>query len=549
MTAVSNIENLPFRWPRVRPFDAYDVPPFPVDALPPPLGPYVAALAEATQTPADMPAMLVIGAVASANSKKFVVRFSSDWAEPLNLFIALAMPPASRKSAVFSECTLPLRDYEAGRIEATKDEIDREKSRHSILESRKAELERKVAKETDFTNLAAFQALLDDVRGELLAHIVPPIPRLIAADVTPERLANLLCEQGGKLAVMAPEGGLFDIITGRYTRGQPNIDVLLNAHSGDDLRVDRLNRPPEFVRAPALTVNLAIQPDVLRGLMSRPGLHGRGLLARFLYSLPNSNVGHRRIISASMPNALRREYHQLITCLLEMAVDSERPKDLLLTSQAGTLFNGFRAQVETRLASYSQFGVIQDWAGKLPGAVLRIAGNLHLAKYAVYHQIPAIEVGTMQNAIQIGEYLAEHARCAYDLMGADPQIALCKVAWGHILSRQWYVFTKNELNQALRSRVRTAQEWDGVLNILVERGFIRPVNEDEGGTGRPSKIFEVNPAVLSTSAQNAEYTQNPEDLEYHPPEINEEQGAQRVAVETVDTESFEMEEYSGEDLV
>jgi hypothetical protein len=40
-------------------------------------------------------------------------------------------------------------------------------------------------------------------------------------------------------------------------------------------------------------VALTVQPEVLRGLASRPGFGGRGLLARFVYSLPASLVGHR----------------------------------------------------------------------------------------------------------------------------------------------------------------------------------------------------------------------------------------------------------------
>ena len=88
---------------------------------------------------------------------------------------------------------------------------------------------------------------------------------------------------------------MFDQMAGRYNQAAgPNLGVYLKGHAGDLLKVDRRGRPPEYVERPCLTIGLAVQPEVLRGLASRPGFGGRGLLARFLYSLPESLVGRRQ---------------------------------------------------------------------------------------------------------------------------------------------------------------------------------------------------------------------------------------------------------------
>ena len=80
---------------------------------------------------------------------------------------------------------------------------------------------------------------------------------------------------------------MFDQMAGRYNQAAgPNLGVYLKGHAGDLLKVDRRGRPPEYVERPCLTIGLAVQPEVLRGLAGRPGFGGRGLLARFLYSLP-----------------------------------------------------------------------------------------------------------------------------------------------------------------------------------------------------------------------------------------------------------------------
>src|SRR6185369_1579871 len=76
-----------------------------------------------------------------------------------------------------------------------------------------------------------------DRRDELLAEasaaaataetiVVPARPQLIADDVTSETAATLLAEQGGRLAVLSPEGGIFATLAGRYS-GTPNLEVFL----------------------------------------------------------------------------------------------------------------------------------------------------------------------------------------------------------------------------------------------------------------------------------------------------------------------------------
>lgn len=66
---------------------------------------------------------------------------------------------------------------------------------------------------------------------------VPAEPVLLADDSTPETVTSLMAEQGGRLSVMSAEGGIFDIIAGRYS-GAPNMEVFLKGHARDRLRVN-----------------------------------------------------------------------------------------------------------------------------------------------------------------------------------------------------------------------------------------------------------------------------------------------------------------------
>ena len=72
-----------------------------------------------------------------------------------------------------------------------------------------------------------------------------------------------------------------------------SIDTVLKAYSGDPIRVDRKGREAECLDAPALTMLLSAQESVLEGMLNNDAFRGRGLTGRFLYSKPNSMMGHR----------------------------------------------------------------------------------------------------------------------------------------------------------------------------------------------------------------------------------------------------------------
>ena len=65
--------------------------------------------------------------------------------------------------------------------------------------------------------------------------------RLYVDDVTTEKLTSILSDNGGTAAIVSAEGGIFDMLSGIYTKNV-NIDVMLKGHSGDCIRVDRIGR-------------------------------------------------------------------------------------------------------------------------------------------------------------------------------------------------------------------------------------------------------------------------------------------------------------------
>jgi replicative DNA helicase len=201
--------------------------------------------------------------------------------------------------------------------------------------------------------------------------LVPPVPRWLVDDATPEALAGLLATYG-RIALLSPEGDVFDQMAGRYNQtAGPNLGVYLKGHAGDLLKVDRRGRPPEYVERPCLTIGLTVQPEVLRGLASRPGFGGRGLLARFLYSLPQSLVGRRQPGASPVPPAVADRYTlelQALAASVATVADAD-PTLLTLDPQAGELLLAFERDLEPRLAADSgDLAHLAGWAAKLAGA-------------------------------------------------------------------------------------------------------------------------------------------------------------------------------------
>jgi replicative DNA helicase len=499
-------------WEQPAPFHTFDPPSFPTETLPDWAKDFVEAEANATQTPVDLASMLTLSAGALACAKVVEVEPWDGWREPVNLYTATAMPSGSRKSAVFNAIMAPVEEFETRRVEEKAPEIDEQQTRFKIYEGRLQKAQKAAAnakdEDLDLLTAEAIQAAED------LASIkVPAQPRLLADDASPERLATLLRDQGGRMALASPEGDVFDMMAGRYSQGVPNLGVYLKGHAGDTIRVDRVGRPPEYVKRPALTLALAVQPDVLRGLGNNPTFRGRGLLGRLLYCLPEILLGQRKDNADPVPNVVKTTYARKVKTLLNMSPDepvpgdSIEPKTLRMDGDAQRKMREFAAWLEPQLAEYGELGRMTDWAGKLAGAVARIAGVLHCMEYVSKGEGSGkpwdenISGVTVEHAVKIGRYLIPHARAAFAEMGTDPMVEDAKHVLRWIEHKGVETLTKREAFEGTKGRFRRVTALEPALDLLVAHGYIRKAASPERkGPGRkPSARYVVSP-FLNASA-------------------------------------------------
>ena len=84
------------------------LPSFPAGVFPAWIEAEISALAEFTQTPRDLAAMVVLGVLATACARRAVVEVTPGWSEPTNLYAVPAMASGTRKSPVYSPLVSPL---------------------------------------------------------------------------------------------------------------------------------------------------------------------------------------------------------------------------------------------------------------------------------------------------------------------------------------------------------------------------------------------------------------------------------------------------------
>jgi replicative DNA helicase len=418
------------------------------------------------------------------------------------------MDAGARKSSVFTAMTRPVAEFEREQATAALPAIAETATLRRIAEQTAAQAEAAASR--------APASQQEEARAEAIARtaeaarlVVPPIPRWLVDDATPEALAGLLASYG-RIALLSPEGDVFDQMAGRYNQGAgPNLGVYLKGHAGDLLKVDRRGRPPEYVERPCLTIGLTVQPEILRGLAGRPGFGGRGLLARFLYSLPASLVGRRQPgappVPAAVANCYTLELQALAASLNTPAgpTTDEGPAVLVLDQEAAELLLAFERDLEPRLAAGSgDLAHLAGWAAKLAGATCRLAALLHLASHLRDGWAHPVGADTFASAIRLADYLVEHARAVFDLMGADPRTDDARWLLEWINRTDQRQFSRRDAHAAAaRGRFRKAADLEPALTLLEEHGWLRRVDADPVGPkgGRPaSPRFLVNPLPRAT---------------------------------------------------
>ncbi len=500
------------QWEAPAEFCRHDLPHFPVEALPEALRDFATSASTEYQVPVDLPSMVALGIAAGAYAGNVEVSVRGNWRESTSLASVVVMNSGERKSAVIGVAVAPLEEIEREEQIAMREVIAKAQSERRILEERKVRLEKEAGKADNPVERNEKKAEAQKVAAELVGRTEPISPERIGSDITPEQTGSKLADHR-RYCIVSPEGEFFSSFT-RYSKdGQPHFETALKATAGDAIRISRRGLH-EYVRRPALTIVLTVQPDVIRAAGENKALRGRGFLGRIHWSMPASMLGRRQIAATPMYQEVRDRYDHTIKALakIEPALDREGDpigRPLYVTSEANELLKEFESEIESRLGDDGDLATITDWAGKLCGGVVRISAVLWLVENAdrLTPWPDKISADCMSRAITIGRYLIQHAKAAFAEMGADPNVENAKRLLRWIERDRVKAFTRRDAHQAHRARFKTVDEIDPVLDLLESHNYIRPQLQMDQETRRGRKAsqpYEVNPHVLARSIESIE---------------------------------------------
>lgn len=467
------------------------VPDVPASLLPTWVGAMAGAVAECTQTPPVLSVLSALAVLSIALQRRFEVQPSPGYTEPLSLWTLGVSPTGSRKTAVMNHLTEPLGRWEKLQADRMRPEIARVNARR-VLAKKRIERLTQVAAKTDDKDER--ERLRVEIEAEELA--IPDelrAPKLFTTDVTAEKLQGLLADHHERIALMGDEAGVFANMSGLYSGGQVNIDVYLKAHSGSSFRVDRAGRLAH-VDKPALAMLLLIQPDVLAEVAASRRFRASGLLGRFLYAVPVSNVGQRDVRqTAPIPADVEGDYERELGRLLHgLPQPAARPQVLRLSDAARELWLDLAEEIERSQGEGGRLHGIADWTAKFPGAVARIAALLELAELGT----DATEVGfdSMDRAASLGRLLIPHAQAALSLLGTDETDSDAEVLVRWVQMNQLAEFTRRDAQKAHEGRFRSVARLARALERLELQDVVKSHHRYNKGAPA-SKVYAVNPKV------------------------------------------------------
>jgi len=471
------------------------VPDIPAVLLPSWLGDMAGAVAESTQTPAALAVMISCSILATALHRRFEVApwgAEDDYVEPLALWTLSGLPSGSRKTAVISALAGPLVKWEKLERDRLRPEIARVASARMVAKKR---IEKLVKDATAADGDEAREKIRQQIQDEeeaMPAEIITP--RLFTGDVTAERLQGMLVEHGERMSVLSDESGIFLIMAGMYSGGMASLDVFLQGHAGTAMRVDRAGRMAH-VDKPALSFGLALQPGVLADVASSRRFRDSGLLARFLYTMPESNVGRRDVRRRwSIPNFVQAEYERRLFGLLDgRELVASKPRIIGMTDAARETWLTFAEEIEAGQGERGALEAIGDWSSKLPGAAARIAALFELAEHGPTAE--AVNLDVTEKAVQLCRLLIPHAQAAFGLLGADSVDgdAAAIVKWAR--DGRYLSFNKSHAQKAMEGRFRSVARLDKAIERL-EAADIAKVEKVPNRGARPTTSVRLNPKLF-----------------------------------------------------
>jgi hypothetical protein len=468
----------------VRTLEPYQ--PFPVEALPGPLGEYVRQGALALGCD---PAYLALPALAAASviGNTRTIRLKRGWDEPSVIWSALVAESGTMKSPAHRKAVACLFRLQRPLLQ----EFKQARARYQ-------------------EELREYQAAKQQAKKKGTAPGDPPqMQRIVCSDTTIEKLAQMLADNPRGLLLARDELagwlGLFARYKGQ--KGGTDLPAWLEMHQAGTVVVDRkTGEPPTlYVERAAVSITGGIQPGVLARVLT-PEFLDAGLVARVLMAMPPKLP--KRWSEVEIAPEVGESYRQLLDQLRKLdfdrSPDEETPHVLSLSREAKAAWITF----------YNAWAKEQAAAeGELAAAFTKL--EAYAARFALLHHVVSrvalgaddrvpVQPESIDAGVKLCRWFAREARRIYSTLSetTDGRDARRLIEW--IQGRGGGV-TAKELQRSNSRKYPTAEAANHALELLVEEGvgyWRDRVTARRGG--RPTRDFILHPTTDDTDDTSSE---------------------------------------------
>ena len=416
--------------------------------IPDVLGEMCEAIENQFQIDRAIPFGQALGMVAAATRGKVRTQVSPDWIEHSSFYILTIAETGDGKSQVMNLLRKPLDAYEQNlRADAAKG-YGLQIANHEIAQDKLKRIKDQMSKGKKSANPATqadLQAAIDEVGNTKPADI----PLLsIGGDVTPDKLADLIV-QNKELAIHDAEGTLFSHLSGTRHGTGSAWETMLQAFTGDPIKVHRIGREGGSVAGAHLVINTSVQPIVWKEIISDKNAVGRGAIGRFIVLNAQSNIGYRDAAahqSYPIPDDVIDRWGSVICELL----DIKEPRIFELDDAQRAIVIAYKARLEKLLRDPENR--LDGFGSRLPGILIRIAQLFTLIDNPA---ATSMSTDYLECALGFGDYLMQQREQADLIKERTPEMRTLDVIAK--LARE-SVGDIGDVNRAFSFKVRDVQQ-------------------------------------------------------------------------------------------
>ncbi|QHN17861.1 DUF3987 domain-containing protein [Gordonia amarae] len=494
-------------WPDPRPLtETVARTTFPTSALPDKVAAFVRSAARSIGVDEGVIGTVVLAVLSAATVGRVRVKAWGSLVERTVLWVLVIAEPGERKTSVFALARKPLEKVQAELVtEAMKDRraaLGRLAAANAALKEAEKQLAAAYGAaddpERDEDNAPDLEAANERVEAaarRVSDSAVDELPRLVASDVTPEALHDLMAAHGGRMALLIPEG---QSLLHRLANAGSGADLepYLAGHAGDTMYKDRVTRSVDPVEDPSLVMAVMTQPEVFSS-KATDEMKWSGFLDRFLLVRPRSLAGTRSARSPEVGAFELMDYQQTIAHMVRAFWTLEEPRVVGLSREAEEIAVAFHDEIEPTLRRGAEVpGRSPGWAKKLVGAMLRTAGTLAVADDPMATEVSA---GQVQAAIDLMRFYEAHTSTVNRTL-LNPSLSE-QLGWAtKVLGALARLHEKGHRHVTTREVVRGTYEGTNepvtkALGSLAELGWVIRESHRDVGTAVGNQAWALHPGL------------------------------------------------------